>query len=100
MINTSYKVIATDLGWTLIYERTKINKDNLEYIHKFLKAGYIFIIVTGRPTFTSIELIKEFGFDKYENFYMSNYNGGSFYHPYSNKIIYNPLQISINDAQK
>ena len=41
-----------------------------------------------------------FGFDKYENFYVSNYNGGSFYHPFTNTIIYNELQISVEDAKK
>lgn len=76
---SSFKLIATDLDWTLIYDRNKINNDNLEYIKKYLVKGYPFVIVTGRPLFMCLPLIHELGLDIYPTLSLITYNGVVFY---------------------
>ncbi len=74
-----FKLIATDLDWTLVYNRTQINEENLAYIKKYLEAKYDFVIVTGRPLFMCLPLIKKYGLEKYHNLYLICYNGSVFY---------------------
>ncbi len=95
-----YKLLATDLDWSLVYDRNKINNDNLLSIKKFLNDGYYFCVITGRPLFTAEPLMKEFSLTNYKNFYLCCYNGGVVYHPYSNKVIYKSGTISIDEAKK
>ncbi len=75
----SFKLIATDLDWTLIYDRNKINNENLEYIKKYLALGNPFVIVTGRPLFMCLPLIHELGLDSYPSLSLMTYNGVVFY---------------------
>lgn len=83
----NFKLIASDLDWTIVYDRNKINKDNLEYIKKYLDKGLPFVIITGRPLFMCKKLMTELGLDKYPSLSLICYNGMVYYSYGEKKIV-------------
>lgn len=96
----SYKLLATDLDWSLVYDKTKINEENLSSILSLLDKGYYFCVITGRPIFTALPLMVKLGFTKYKNFFLAGYNGGIIYHPYSDTRLFESETISVEEAKK
>ena len=95
-----YQAVVTDFDWTLVYEQKKINPKTKEAVIKYLKKGYPFIIVTGRPLFTLLPQVEEFGFTKYPSFHMSTYNGAAFTNGMTKKTIYSDQKVLPSEIYK
>lgn len=69
-----FQAIFSDLDWTIVYDRHKINPKSLIALKKYLEKGYPFIVLTGRPIFAARQVIEELHLD-YPNLYIAGYNG-------------------------
>ena len=54
-----YKLIAIDLDGTLLDDKKRISKDNLNTIYKLIDKGYEVVIATGRRYWSAKQLIKD-----------------------------------------
>ncbi len=97
---SNYKLIASDLDWSIIYNSNKMNKDNLIALHDYLNKGYPFVVITGRPLFTSLALLKHLDLMKYPSFHFIGYNGALYYHPYTNTKKYSSKKIKKEEIYK
>ena len=53
-----YKLIAIDLDGTLLDDKKKISKENIELINELIESGYEVVIATGRRYWSAKELTK------------------------------------------
>ncbi len=95
-----YKLVATDLDFTLVYDRDKINEENLIYLKKYLSQGYPFVIITGRPLFTCLPLMAKLGLDKYSSLALICYNGMVYYSFKDKKAIDIATKIDFQEIVK
>ena len=86
-IKVSEAVLALDLDGTLTNSKKEITKNTKEAIDKFINAGGIVALASGRPTFgvapvaDILELKKKGG-------YILSYNGGHFLDCKNNKELF------------
>ena len=95
-----YQAVVTDFDWSLIYEQQKINPKTKDIVLKFLKKGFPFIIVTGRPLFTLLPVVKTFGFCDYSSFHMCTYNGAAFTDGRTKETIYDERRIEVSELKQ
>lgn len=100
MKQNEFKLIATDLDWTLVYDRDQINQENVCYIKKYLTKGYPFVIVTGRPLFTVLPLLKKYHLDEYDSLYLVCYNGVLFYSCKEKKSYVIADKVSVDNIKR
>lgn len=96
---TKYQAVVTDFDWTLIYEQKKINEETREKVIQYLKKGYPFIVVTGRPLFTLLPLVEKFGFVHFPSFHMVTYNGAVYYNNQTQQTFYDARTINSEEVK-
>ncbi|MBR5766099.1 MAG: HAD family hydrolase [Lachnospiraceae bacterium] len=72
------KILFTDLDGTLLDSHKNISPGNLKAIDELINAGHIFVISTGRPIQSAIQISKKYGWTG-PGYYISSYNGGLIY---------------------
>lgn len=60
-----YEIAVSDFDGTLFSQVTGINRNTLESIDEFIKAGGTFCVCTGRMTSSIVKFYKEYGFTGY-----------------------------------
>lgn len=81
-----YKILALDLDGTLTDSNKKITPKTKETIDRFLEAGYVLALASGRPTPGVLSVAKELELEKYDS-YMLSYNGGRIQSCKTGKVI-------------
>ncbi len=74
----SSKLLFTDLDETLLCSDKSISEGNLKAIREMVKEGHKFVLATGRPLKSALQIATRYGFDK-NGYYISSYNGGLIY---------------------
>ena len=82
----STKILFTDLDGTLLNSDKNISEGNLKAICDMTSQGHKFVIATGRPITSAIQIAEKYGWTG-EGYYISSYNGGLIYDCHSNKSI-------------
>ena len=74
----SNKILFTDLDGTLLNNDKNISPEDLEAIKELTASGHKFVISTGRPIQSAIQISRRYGWTG-EGYYISSYNGGLIY---------------------
>ena len=74
----SKKILFTDLDGTLLDSDKNISPGNLNAIDKMIRQGHKFVIATGRPIQSAIQISQRYGWTG-EGYYIASYNGGLIY---------------------
>ena len=72
------KILFTDLDGTLLDSGKNISPANLNAIDRMIKGGHKFVIATGRPIQSAIQISRRYGWTG-EGYYIASYNGGLIY---------------------
>lgn len=72
------KILFTDLDGTLLDSNKNVSQGNLHAIDKMIKQGHKFVISTGRPIQSAIQISGRYGWTG-EGYYIASYNGGLIY---------------------
>ena len=72
------KILFTDLDGTLLDSVKNISRNNLEAIDKMIMQGHKFVITTGRPIQSAIQISRRYGWTGH-GYYIASYNGGLIY---------------------
>lgn len=80
------KILFTDLDGTLLDSGKNISPANLDAIDKMIKQGHKFVISTGRPIQSAIQISGRYGWTG-EGYYIASYNGGLIYDCYEDKAL-------------
>lgn len=86
MTNTK-KILFSDLDGTLLSDDKTISPENLQAIKAMTDAGHSFVIATGRPLMSALEIAKAYHFMG-ADFYIASFNGGLIYDCNQQKEIY------------
>lgn len=86
-MNTTTKILFTDLDGTLLDSQKNISSRNQDAIKAALNAGHKIVIATGRPLVSAIAQSKTLGLT-YEGCYTIAYNGACIYDFQEQKIVY------------
>lgn len=103
-MNTTTKILFTDLDGTLLNSDKEISEPNLAAIRKMTEAGHKFVISTGRPLFSALEIAKKYEFIA-PGFFIVSFNGGLIYDCYRDENVFTatvpfPLMNLIFDEAK
>lgn len=71
------KLVLTDIDGTLLDDKKRISKKNVQAIAKLKDKGILFGIATGRTPFAVEKMLQEWGIDKYTDIIMG-FNGGCY----------------------
>lgn len=74
----SKKILFTDLDGTLLNNDKNISPEDIEAIKELTASGHKFVISTGRPIQSAIQISRRYGWTG-EGYYISSYNGGLIY---------------------
>lgn len=83
-----YKLIASDLDETLLRRDKTVSREDIEAIHRFEKAGGLFVCNTGRPFTTVQETLKELGQYGKKKHYVISYNGAVITENDGNRVLH------------
>ena len=72
------KILFTDLDGTLLDSDKNISEGNLRAISKMISLGHKFVIATGRPIQSAIQISRRYGWTG-NGYYIASYNGGLIY---------------------
>ena len=72
------KILFTDLDGTLLDSGKSITPANLDAIDRMIRQGHKFVIATGRPMQSAIQISRRYGWTG-EGYYIASYNGGLIY---------------------
>lgn len=82
----STKILFTDLDGTLLDSSKNISRNNLQAIDNMIRQGHKFVISTGRPIQSAIQISRKYGWTG-KGYYISSYNGGLIYDCYEDKTL-------------
>ena len=85
--NTGRKVFLTDIDDTLVDRKKQLSDENREAIERFLEAGNVFAISTGRTLMAASRVVRELGIYGRKNVYISCYDGGMLVDTESGEIL-------------
>lgn len=80
------KIIFSDLDGTLLCDDKTISDGNREAICKATEAGHSFVIATGRPFESAVQVSDSLGLNT-KGCYIVSYNGGHVYDCYQKKVL-------------
>jgi len=80
------KILFSDLDNTLLTEDKRISDNDLNSIHRMMKEGHQFVITTGRPLNSVMELAEQYDLIA-PGFLVSCFNGSLIYDCYNQKTI-------------
>lgn len=72
------KILFTDLDGTLLDDKKTVSARNRQAIHRLLEAGNYFVIATGRPARSGLDVAGSLGLNR-PGCYLVAANGGAFY---------------------
>ena len=101
-MNTTTRILFTDLDGTLLNDRKIITPGNQAAIDAALSAGHKIVIATGRPLASARIQAERIGLTR-EGCYAITYNGGQIYDMYHKKTVYGktlPLELAAPLFQK
>lgn len=81
------KILFTDLDGTLLTSERNISPDVLAAIEELIEKGHKFVLSTGRPLMSALQLAKTYDFIR-PGFYISSFNGGLIYDCYEEKELH------------
>lgn len=82
------KIIFSDLDGTLLCDDKSISEGNRKAIKQATEAGHSFVIATGRPFESAVQISDFLGLND-EGCYIVSYNGGHVYDCYRKKVLMN-----------
>lgn len=92
------KIIFSDLDGTLLCDDKTISNGNREAIRKATRAGHSFVIATGRPFESAVQVSDSLGLNE-EGCYIVSYNGGHVYDCFRKQILLNQ-QIAMQTVRE
>lgn len=78
------KILFTDLDATLLTDQKDIEPEVLDAIHAMSKKGHKFVLASGRPLASVLQLAEKYGFTQ-SGFYITSFNGALIYDCYEQK---------------
>ena len=72
------RILFTDLDGTLLNDEKNISPEDLRAISELTASGHKFVISTGRPIQSAIQISRRYGWTG-DGYYISSYNGGLIY---------------------
>ncbi len=80
------KLLFVDLDETLLSSDKSVSAGNLKAIGAMVEEGHKFVVATGRPIQSALNISRHYGWDR-EGYYISSFNGGLIYDCGSGKDI-------------
>lgn len=80
------KILFSDLDGTLLTDKKKISKKNIEAIQQLLHEGHYFVVATGGPVASGRKVVKKLGLTK-PGCYMIAFNGAVLYDCAADRIL-------------
>lgn len=72
------RILFTDLDGTLLNSEKNISPEDLKAVNELTASGHKFVISTGRPIQSAIQIARRYGWSG-EGYYISSFNGGLIY---------------------
>ncbi|MCR4655860.1 MAG: Cof-type HAD-IIB family hydrolase [Lachnospiraceae bacterium] len=72
------KLLFTDLDGTLLSTDKTVSAGNLRAIEEMVKQGHKFVVATGRPIQSALQISEKYGWNK-DGYLISSFNGGLIY---------------------
>lgn len=91
------KILFTDLDGTLLTTDKRISDTDLQSIKKMIDNGHQFVISSGRPLPSVLELVNKYNLNR-PGFYVSCFNGSVIYDCYNQKMI-QQVTVPFEDVQ-
>ena len=86
------KALFVDMDGTLLTSDKRISDEDLKSINEMTDKGHYVVINTGRPLYSVLLLLEEYGLIK-KNVYVSSFNGGLLYDPVNKKkLLYHSIE--------